>query len=130
MRQRDDDTRKLILRSQHGLPSSLAAKVNQPWDDGVSPLVIASGEGLRLSGAGLQRFKIAQVCKSVMVVPIKAKTESLGVISVGHKEHRDFTIREQAMLEAVSDYASIAMINARLFRALESRAAAKKPSAG
>jgi two-component system NtrC family sensor kinase len=127
--QRDDEGRQLLLRSQHGLPPSLAAKLNQPWDDGVAPLVIASGEGLRLTGAGLQRFKIAQVCRSVMLVPIKAKTESLGVIAVGHKEAREFVPREQAMLEAVADYASIAMINARLFRALESRAA-RKDTAG
>jgi two-component system, NtrC family, sensor kinase len=127
--QRDDAGRELILRSQHGLPPALAAKVNQPWDDGVAPLVIASGEALRLTGAGLARFKIAQVCQSVMVAPIKAKSESLGVISVGHKAGRVFSQREQAMLEAVADYASIAMINARLFTALESRAAAKKAPA-
>jgi two-component system NtrC family sensor kinase len=127
--QRDDAGRELLLRSQHGLPQAVAAKVNQPWDDGVAPLVIASGEGLRLAGEGLKRFKIAQVCRSIMVAPIKAKNESLGVISVGRKEAREFSAREQAMLEAVADYASIAMINARLFRALESRAAPRKPSA-
>ena len=129
MLQRDDAGRELLLRSQHGLPQALAAKVNRPWDDGVAPLVIASGEGLRLTGEGLKRFKIAQVCRSVLVAPIKAKQETLGVISVGRKADREFTAREQAMLEAVADYASIAMINARLFRALEGRAAAKKPSA-
>jgi GAF domain-containing protein len=61
-----------------------------------------------------------------MVAPIKAKNECLGVISVGHKEAREFLQRDQAMLDAVADYASIAMINARLFRALESRTAARK----
>jgi two-component system NtrC family sensor kinase len=127
--QRDDAGRELVLRSQHGLPQSLAAKINQPWDDGIAPLVMASGEGLRLAGPGLQRFKIAQVCQSVMVVPIKAKNESIGVISVGHTDPRGFSVREQAMLEAVADYASIAMINARLFRALESRASPKKSAA-
>jgi two-component system NtrC family sensor kinase len=126
--QREDSGKSLTLRSQHGLPQALAAKVNQPWDDGVAPLVIASGEALRLTEKGLQRFKIAQVCKSVMVVPIKAKSEALGVISVGHKEEREFLQRDQAMLEAVADYASIAMINARLFLALETRAASGKPS--
>jgi two-component system NtrC family sensor kinase len=128
MLQRDDAGRELLLRSQHGLPQALAAKVNRPWDDGVAPLVIASGEGLRLTGEGLKRFKIAQVCRSVLVAPIKAKQETLGVISVGRKADREFTAREQAMLEAVADYASIAMINARLFRALEGRATAKKSS--
>jgi DNA-binding response OmpR family regulator len=124
--QLDDSGKQLMLRSQYGLPEVLAAKVNQPWDDGVSPLVIASGEGLRLMGKSLQQFKIAQVCQSVMVAPIKAKNECLGVISVGHKEAREFLQRDQAMLDAVADYASIAMINARLFRALESRPAARK----
>jgi two-component system NtrC family sensor kinase len=119
--QRDDSGKQLMLRGQHGLPQALSAKVNQPWDDGVAPLVLMSGESLRLTGKGLQRFKIAQVCKSVMVAPIKAKSETLGVISVGHLVSREFSQREQAMLEAVSDYASIAMINARLFRALEHR---------
>jgi two-component system NtrC family sensor kinase len=128
--QRDDAGRELLLRSQRGLPQTVAAKLNQPWDDGVAPLVLASGEGLRLAGEGLRRFKIALLCKSVMVVPIKAKSECLGVISVGRPEARDFSVREQAMLEAVADYASIAMINARLFRELENRAAPKKPAAG
>lgn len=128
--QRDDSGQQLILRGQHGLPQALAAKVNQPWDDGVASLVLLSGEALRLTGAGLQRFKIAQVCKSVMTAPVKAKTETLGVISVGHKDAREFTARQQAMLEAVADYASIAMINTRLFRALESRSGPKGNSSG
>lgn len=126
--QRDDSGKPLLLLGQHGLPPALAAKINQPWDDGVAPLVLMSGESLRLTGEGLRRFKIAQVCKSVMVAPIKAKNETLGVISVGHLIPREYTQREQAMLEAVSDYASIAMINARLFRALENRAVAKNKS--
>ena len=126
MLQRDDTGRELLLRSQHGLPKALAAKINHPWDDGVAQLVIASGEALRLAGEGIKRFKIAQVCQSILVAPIKAMNEALGVISVGRKEDHDFSTREQAMLEAVADYASIAMINARLFRALENRAAAKK----
>jgi two-component system NtrC family sensor kinase len=123
--QRDDSGKQLILRGQHGLPSALAAKVNQPWDDGVAPMVLMSGEALRLTGEGLARFKIAQVCKAAMLAPIKAKDETLGVIAVAHASPREFTQREQAMLEAVADYASIAMINASLFRALERRAAGK-----
>jgi two-component system, NtrC family, sensor kinase len=128
--QRDDTGKQLILRSQHGLPPALAAKVNQPWDDGVAPLVLMSGESLRLKGEGLARFKIAQVCKAAMVAPIKAKDETLGVIAVAHAVTGEFTQRDQAMLEAVADYASIAMINASLFRALEQRATAQTKPRG
>jgi DNA-binding response OmpR family regulator len=124
--QRDETSQQLFLRAQYGFPPALAAKVNQPWDDGVAPLVLLSGEALRLTGESLKRFKIAQICQSVLVAPIKAKTESLGVISVGQKKGREFSPRDQSMLEAVADYASISMINVQLFRALETRTAAKK----
>jgi two-component system, NtrC family, sensor kinase len=124
--QRDDASQQLVLRAQYGFPPALAAKVNQPWDDGVSPLVLRSGETLRLAGESLKQFKIAQICQSVLVAPIKAKTESLGVISVGMKKNREFSQREQSMLEAVTDYASISLINAQLFKALKSPADAKK----
>jgi DNA-binding response OmpR family regulator len=124
--QRDESSQQLVLRAQFGFPPALAAKVNQPWDDGVAPLVLLSGEALRLVGESLRRFKIAQICQSVLVAPIKAKTESLGVISVGQKKSKEFSPRDQSMLEAVADYASISMINVQLFRALENRSTAKK----
>jgi GAF domain-containing protein len=55
----------------------------------------------------------------VGVVPIKIKTEVIGLLIVVRRNDREFTRDAQTMLEAMADYASISMVNARLFRALE-----------
>ncbi len=119
---RDDDEGPLVLRAQHNMPPVLAGKLHQPWEDGVSSLVMLSGEALRIHGEGLEQFKLARFAKTALIAPIKVRDNSIGVIAVARTEPRPFGEREQAMLEAVADYASISLVNARLFQALETRA--------
>jgi K+-sensing histidine kinase KdpD len=52
------------------------------------------------------------------VVPIKIQREVIGMCVVVRKGPRPFEKMEQILLEAISDYVSIALLNARLFRAL------------
>jgi two-component system NtrC family sensor kinase len=112
----------LILRAQRNLPPAVANKLHQPWDDGVSSLVMLSGETLNIYGEGLAQFKLARFGKAALIAPIKVRDQPIGVISVARVEQRPFSERNQAMLEAVADYASISLVNARLFQALETRA--------
>jgi GAF domain-containing protein len=56
------------------------------------------------------------------VVPIKVQAEVIGMLVVVRKEARPFTKTEETLLEAVSDYASISLVNSRLFRALHDSA--------
>jgi GAF domain-containing protein len=112
----------MVLRAQRNLPAPLAAKLHQPWDDGVSSLVMLSGEALSIHGEGLARFKLARLGKAALLAPIKVRDQPIGVISVARRAARPFSERDQAMLEAVADYASISLVNARLFQALEARA--------
>jgi len=118
---REDDSGQLILRAQHGLPTPIVARLGQAWDDGLSPSILLSGEGVRVSGDGLRRLAIGQACQTALLTPIRTRGEGLGVIAVANRRPRDFTQHDQALLEAVADYASIALINARLFRSLEAR---------
>jgi two-component system NtrC family sensor kinase len=119
---RDEKTDELVMRAQSGLPSDEAARLHRPWDDGVSALVMLSGEALRIHGEGLSQFKVAQIGRAALIVPIQVRDQSVGVINVARKDTRPFSERNQAMLEAVADYASISLVNARLFQALEMRA--------
>jgi two-component system NtrC family sensor kinase len=119
---RDDNTNKLVLRAQQNLPPSTAARLHQPWDDGVSSLVMLSGEALNIHGDGLAQFKLARFGKAALIVPIRVRAQAIGVLCVARRDPRPFSERDQAMLEAVADYASISLVNARLFQALESRA--------
>lgn len=119
---RTEASEALILRAERNLPAGVSAKVHQPWDDGVSSLVMLSGEALAIHGEGLSKFKLAHFTAAALIAPIKVRDQPIGVICVARTAARPFTERQLVMLEAVADYASISLVNARLFQALEDRA--------
>ncbi len=116
----DESSGQLLLGAAKNLPGRVQPL--QPWDDGAASLVKISGEPLNVSGAGLANMKISQIARSALVVPIKAREQTVGVITVANRNPQPFTDRHQALLSAVADYASIAIVNMRLFQALEQRA--------
>jgi two-component system NtrC family sensor kinase len=119
---REERSKVFTLVAQRNLPKTIASKLNQPWDDGISSLVALSGETLSISGEPLARFKVAQLGQSALVVPVKMKKEVVGLLVVVRKEPHPFSPSNRTLLEAVADYASISLVNASLFRALEERA--------
>jgi len=118
----EENSSKMVLRAGKNLPNLSTIRLNQPWDDGISSLLMMSGEGLILSGPALARLRAGQVVKSAVAVPLKAKEKVIGVIVAGNRTGKPFGERDQAMLAAVSDYAVIAIINGWLFQAMEARA--------
>ncbi len=125
---REEKSNAFLLRTHRNLPESWAKKINQPVDDGISSLVALSGESLVMSGPPLQKFKIAALGKSVGVIPIKIQNEVIGLLIVVRKADREIPLDEQKLLEAVADYASISLVNARLFHALEQSVEAARTS--
>ena len=123
---RDDSSRIFLLTAHRNLPEAWAKKMNQPLDDGISSLVTLSGETLLIHGKPLEKFRVASLGKSAAVVPIKVQNEVIGLLLVLRKTERPFDRSDQTLLEAIADYASISLVNARLFRALEQAAEAAK----
>jgi DNA-binding response OmpR family regulator len=123
---REDTSRDHLLAAHRNLPESWAKKLNRPLDDGLSSLVALSGEPLIMHGASLEKFKLAALGKSVAVLPIKVQNEIIGMLIVVRKVDREIDKTELALLEAVADFASISLVNARLFRAIEQAAEAAK----
>jgi two-component system NtrC family sensor kinase len=119
---REDSGKAFVLAAQRNLPKAIAGKINQPWDDGLSSLVALSGETLTIHGEPLERFKTVQLGRSAMVVPVKLRKQVVGLLGVIRKTAQPFHPSKKTLLEAVADYASISLVNARLFRALEDRA--------
>ncbi len=119
---RAEKSKAFLLAARHALPSALPVRINQPWDDGISSLVAMSGESLSLSGEPLKRFKIAPLGQSILIVPIKAGQEVIGLLALLRKNALAFEADEQRLVEAIADFASISLANARLFRAIEERA--------
>lgn len=127
--QRTDPQKPFILAGQRGLPNSLAEKMYQAWDDGISSLVALSGESLSIHGEPLKRFKISSLGQAALIVPVKVQKQVIGLLVVMRKAANPFITGEQRLLEAVADYASISLSNAQLFRALEDRAKALQSQA-
>lgn len=119
---REEHGKVFVLGAQRNLPETLAKRIDQAWDDGVSWLVAISGEPLAIHGAPLKRFKISRLGQSVLVMPIKVRNEVVGLLTVLRKAAVPFGPNSQSLLNAVTDYASISIVNARLFKALEERA--------
>jgi two-component system, NtrC family, sensor kinase len=123
---RDDKTRNYLLAAQRNLPAAWSRKMNQPLDDGISSLVALSGESLIIHGAPLEKFKVAALGKSAAVLPLKVQKEVIGLLIVVRKADREIEKAKQTLLEAVADFASISLLQARLFRAVEQTAEAAK----
>jgi DNA-binding response OmpR family regulator len=119
---RDERSRTFLLASHRNLPEIWAKKLGHPLDDGVSSLVSLSGETLAINGAALKRFKAASLGNSVVVVPIKIQQEVIGLLVVVRKADVVFERNMQTLLEAVADYTSVSLVNARLFRTLQESA--------
>jgi DNA-binding response OmpR family regulator/signal transduction histidine kinase len=121
---REDVNKPFLVVAQHNLPDSLGVRLNQPWDDGISSLVAMSGELLTIHGEPIKRFKISTLGLSALIVPIKSQKKVIGLLVTMRKQPQPFGTSEQHLLEAMADYASISLVNARLFRTVEDRARA------
>jgi len=119
---RDGQRKAFILGAQRHLPDDIAAKVGKAWEDGVSTLVAISGEPLSIHGEPIKRFKLSRLGLSALVMPVKARSEVVGLLAVLRKEALPFSPNIQTLLGAVTDYASISIVNAHLFKALQERA--------
>ena len=123
---RHEESKAFLLSAQRGLPEVWSAKMNAPMEDGLSGLVALSGETLSIAGEALMKFRIANLGRSACAVPIKVQKEVIGMLLVVRKEERPFEKLEQTVLEAVAVYASISLVNARLFHALHGSVQASK----
>jgi two-component system NtrC family sensor kinase len=119
---REDEGDEFILKAQKNLPSSYISRMDRVWNDSLSSLVALSKESLEIHGEPLKRFNVAQLGQAVLVVPLKIRNEIAGLLFVIRKAAKPFTQNNQALLEAVADYASISLINVKLFQALEEKA--------
>ncbi len=123
---RDDASKAYLLGGQRNLSSSLMLNLNQPWDDGISSLVAMSGETLSIHGEPLKRFKIASLGQSALIVPVKAQKQVIALLVVLRKTAAAFSESDQHLLEALADYVSISLTNARLFKTIEARSQAQQ----
>ncbi len=122
----DDKTGELRYETSQNLPDDLPKKFvpqrGAKWHAGMSPMIMLSGQPLMLHGSRLEKFLLGRFAKTALVVPIMVKDQPVGTIVMARHEDQPFGDRDKTMLAAVADYASAAVVNIRLFQALELRA--------
>ncbi|SFR03650.1 sensor domain-containing diguanylate cyclase [Desulfoscipio geothermicus] len=84
-------------------------------ENGDTLLVYDTREDVRSSGD----IGLTQVHRSMVVVPLKAKTETLGLIVLGDKRPGFFEDKHLQTLTIFGGQAAVAIANARLYRKLE-----------
>lgn len=126
---RKGNSKTFLLSAHRNLPKSLALKIDQPWDDGITSLVALSGETLSIHGPPLNRFNVSRLGKSALVVPVKAQKEVVGLLVAMREKANPFNPSSQTLLESLADYVSISLVNVRLFQAVEERNLSLKQAA-
>ncbi|NPA26516.1 MAG: response regulator [Chloroflexi bacterium] len=96
---RQDDAQgepTLWLVSYYNLPTALVNDAAQrPWDDGLSQLVLLSGEPLHIERPALDKFPIRTLGSVALLVPLKWKNRTTGVMGLMRRQQRSFQPIEQ-----------------------------------
>ncbi|RLC73961.1 MAG: hypothetical protein DRI52_00840 [Chloroflexi bacterium] len=118
----DKDSGELYMRAARGLGEKYARGFRLRVEDSIAGQVVRTGQPFLESGDA-QRLKVktGYLVKSLMYVPLKAGQEVIGVLSVDNKvSNTTFTESDVYLLSALADYASIAIVNARLYTEVKS----------
>lgn len=120
---REEKAGQLVLRAGKNLRLSMLDRLGEAVDDQLAELVMTSRETLTVAGDGLRRFTSAKDLYAVAYVPLTVQENAIGVLAVGnHETQAVFDENHGRMLKMLANYASIAIVNARLFAMLEQRA--------
>lgn len=117
----DEDTNELFIRAAQGLEEKYARDFRLKVKDSLAGKVIRTGEPIMINKAGgPHKVKTAYLVNSILYVPLKAKGRVMGVLTVDNRiSEEDFTRNDLFLLSLLSDYAAVAIENARLFGQIE-----------
>ena len=119
---KSDRTKEFHLAAYQNLPSSIEVYLNNPWDDGISNLVANSGKALSMEGKALNQFRVSSFGNSILIVPVMVQNEVIALIVQMRKQERPYSQNDLTLASAIADYATISLVNSRLFQMLDKRA--------
>lgn len=117
----DSDRAVLDVKAYAGIDGRVARQLSTPLGTNLAGRVAADGEPLRTSDVSTDpRSQLAAVCaeghiRSAMLVPLTRAGQVLGVLAVESSEVRDFSDREQDLLQLLANHAAGAIETAQLY---------------
>jgi K+-sensing histidine kinase KdpD len=119
----DEHSGELFIEAQQGIEDEQVKRIRLPVTDSLAGKVVATGEPLRASrepGGDKIKVKTGYLVESVIYVPLKLGGVTFGVLGAAHREPgKQFTPQDETLLQAIADFAAIAVHNARLYAATD-----------
>jgi two-component system, OmpR family, phosphate regulon sensor histidine kinase PhoR len=112
----DAQTEELYIRAAKNLGEELVQTFRLPVEDTLPGDVLKTGKPLLYTSSEPQKLNTTHLVHNQLYVPIRSRGQVIGVLGV-HNYQRDriFNKRHLTLVEAIADYAAIAIENARLF---------------
>ena len=112
----DERTQELTMHAAKNFDENFVRTFRLRSDDSLAGHVLRTGEAVLLDQGAPQKIKTMYLVHSLIYVPLKAHGRTIGVLGVDNRRAgRMFTRHDQQLLQALGDYAAIAIENARLY---------------
>jgi two-component system NtrC family sensor kinase len=112
----DESTNELVMRAAKNFDDDFVRTFRLRSENSLAGEVIRTGEPVMLDDVEPQKIKTAYLVRSLLYVPLRVHGRVIGVLGVDNRRAgRSFTAHDQHLLQALSDYAAIAIENARLY---------------
>lgn len=120
----DEQTGELFLEAERGISDEKIRRMRLPTgDNSLAGQVIKTQKPMRASrkpGEEQIKVKTGYLVEALVYVPVTLGGVTFGVLSAGHRaQDKQFNKRDERLLEAIADFAAIAIQNARLFQATD-----------
>ncbi len=114
----DEDTGELYMRAARNFQEEFVRTFRIPVQDTLAGSVIRNGQSVLLDDNTPQKIKTAYLVQSLLYVPLSMNGHVFGVLGVDNRQNRlPFTDHHIKLLNALAEFAVIAIENARLYAA-------------
>jgi len=116
----DEESGTLILRAAHSVGQQKTDILRIPIYDTLLGEVVRTQKAVILSGGEITKIKTAFLVRALIYVPLMMGNQSIGVLGIyNRKRDQPFSEYHLMLLEALADYAAIAIQNAHYYTAIE-----------
>ncbi len=112
----DEETGELYMRATRNVDDAFARAFRMPVQNTLLGSVLSTGKAVLIDEKTPQKIKTAFLVHSLIYVPLQVKGHVFGILGVDNRlERLSFTDRDVRLLEAIAEYAVVALENARRY---------------
>jgi two-component system phosphate regulon sensor histidine kinase PhoR len=112
----DEDTGELYMRASRNFQDEFVRTFRLPIEDTLAGEVIQTGRPVILDQGAPQKIKTSYLVRNLIYVPLEVHGRVIGALGVDKRISKEpFSEHHLTLVSALSDYAAIAIENARLY---------------